>query len=377
MKKILLAAGLASLVLCGCSTSKTASTASSDVPLYSNVSTDAGFDTVFYYQEYNQDKDASEAHFNEAVSLFTHYNDLFDIYNDYAGMNNLKTVNDNAGIAPVTVDPEIIAMLEEAKQFYTWSDGEFDITMGALLNVWHTYRENGITLNEENKQGPLPTDAELSEAASHKGWDKVVIDDSANTVYITDASVSIDVGGIAKGYATEKIAQKLASEDNIGTIAINAGGNNRTINAKPDGSPWRVRIQNPDGEDKLIIVSETGSWSFVTSGDYERYYVATDGKKYHHIIDPETNYPADRYRSVSIITKDSSAADCLSTTLFTLSMEDGQKVLDEYEQATGNHADAIWVMSEDKKVEAKNGKDHMGFYIAWTDGLDGVITWEQ
>ncbi len=249
--------------------------------------------------------------------------------------------------------------------------------MGALLNVWHTYRENGITLNEENKQGPLPTDAELSEAASHKGWDKVVIDDSANTVYITDASVSIDVGGIAKGYATEKIAQKLASEDNIGTIAINAGGNNRTINAKPDGSPWRVRIQNPDGEDKLIIVSETGSWSFVTSGDYERYYVATDGKKYHHIIDPETNYPADRYRSVSIITKDSSAADCLSTTLFTLSMEDGQKVLDEYEQATGNHADAIWVMSEDKKVEAKNGKDHMGFYIAWTDGLDGVITWEQ
>ena len=67
----------------------------------------------------------------------------------------------------------------------------------------------------------------------------------------------------------------------------------------------------------------------------------------------------------------------MSTTLFTLSMEDGQKVLDEYEQATGNHADAIWVMSEDKKVEARNGKDHMGFYIAWTDGLDGVITWEQ
>ncbi|MEE8808180.1 MAG: FAD:protein FMN transferase [Lactimicrobium sp.] len=377
MKKILLAAGLASLVLCGCSSTQSASTSSSDVPLYSNVSTDAGFDTVFYYQEYNQDKDASEKHFNEAVSLFTHYNDLFDIYNNYDGMNNLKTVNDNAGVAPVTVDPEIIAMLKEAKQFYTWSDGEFDITMGALLNVWHTYRENGITLNQENKQGPLPTDSELAEAATHKGWDKVEIDDSANTVYITDASVSIDVGGIAKGYATEQIAQKLSTEDDIGTIAINAGGNNRTINAKPDGSPWRVRIQNPDGEDKLIIVSETGSWSFVTSGDYERYYVATDGKKYHHIIDPETNYPADRYRSVSIITKDSSAADCLSTTLFTLSMEDGQKVLDEYEKATGNHADAIWVMSEDHKVEAKNGKDHMGFYIAWTDGLDGVITWEQ
>ena len=291
-------------------------------------------------------------------------------------MNNLKTINDNAGIQPVKVDPDIIDMLNMAKQFYTWSEGEFDITIGSLLNVWHTYREEGIKLNEEGKKGKVPSEAELSEAAVHKGWDHVQIDADADTVYIDDSSISLDVGGIAKGYATEKIADTLEKESDIGTVAINAGGNNRTIGTKPDGADWNVRIQNPDGGDKLIIVSEPGSKSFVTSGDYERYYEAEDGRRYHHIIDPETNFPSTYYRSVSIITKDSGAADCLSTTLFTLSMEEGQKVLDAYEKQTGIHADAIWVMNEEQKADGPNEKKQMDYYICYTDGLKDHITWE-
>lgn len=376
MKKEILTLCCLSLTLAGCAGKTSAPAGSSDTTLYSNVSTDAGFDTVFYYQEYNDDRTASETHFNEAVSLFTHYNDLFDIYNSYDGMNNLKTINDNAGIKPVKVDPDIIDMLNMAKQFYTWSEGEFDITIGSLLNVWHTYREEGIKLNEEGKKGKVPSEAELSEAAVHKGWDHVQIDADADTVYIDDSSISLDVGGIAKGYATEKIADTLEKESDIGTVAINAGGNNRTIGTKPDGTDWNVRIQNPDGGDKLIIVSEPGSKSFVTSGDYERYYEAEDGKRYHHIIDPETNFPSTYYRSVSIITKDSGAADCLSTTLFTLSMEEGQKVLDAYEKQTGIHADAIWVMNEEQKADGPNEKKQMDYYICYTDGLKDHITWE-
>ena len=376
MKKEILTLCCLSLTLAGCAGKTSAPAGSSDTTLYSNVSTDAGFDTVFYYQEYNDDRNASETHFNEAVSLFTHYNDLFDIYNSYDGMNNLKTINDNAGIQPVKVDPDIIDMLNMAKQFYTWSEGEFDITIGSLLNVWHTYREEGIKLNEEGKKGKVPSQAELSEAAVHKGWDHVQIDADADTVYIDDSSISLDVGGIAKGYATEKIADTLEKESDIGTVAINAGGNNRTIGTKPDGADWNVRIQNPDGGDKLIIVSEPGSKSFVTSGDYERYYEAEDGRRYHHIIDPETNFPSTYYRSVSIITKDSGAADCLSTTLFTLSMEEGQKVLDAYGKQTGIHADAIWVMNEEQKADGPNEKKQMNYYICYTDGLKDHITWE-
>lgn len=373
MRKTLLYITLAATLLAGCSSPEK----TDSLQQYSNVSLDAGFDTVLYYQEWNTDNSVSEEHFNEAVDMFSHYNDLFDIYNNYDGINNLKTINDNAGKQAVTVDQDIIDLLKEAKQFCTYSEGEFDITIGSLLHVWHLYREKGIALNEKGQKGSVPEYSVLEQASTHKGWSHVQIDEENSTVYIDDPDVSLDVGGIAKGFATERIAQKLEQEEDIGIVAINAGGNNRTIGSKPDGAPWRVRIQNPDGGDKLMIVSKEGNCSFVTSGDYERYYEADDGKRYHHIIDPSTLYPSTLYRSVSIITTDSSAADCLSTSLFTLSIEEGKKVLQEYEKDTGNHADAIWILSSDNTETASPVKQHMGNTIAYTDGLEDSIIWED
>lgn len=374
IRKALISAAMA-LTLSGCTVAGQKTATMSD--LYSNISLDAGFDTVFYYQEYNADTDAAKAHFDTAVSLFSHYNELFDIYNDYDGVNNIKTINDNAGVAPVKVDGDIIELLQEAQKFYELSEHEFDITIGSLLQVWHTYREEGMSLNEQGQKGKVPSTEELQQAAVHKGWDKVEIDPDASTVYISDPNVSLDVGGIAKGFAVEKIAEALEKENDIGTVTINAGGNNRTINSKPDGSSWNVRIQNPDGGSKMVIVSADGSMSFVTSGDYERFYVAEDGKSYHHIIDPNTLFPADRYRSVSVITKDSGAADCLTTSLFTLSIDDGMKLLSEYEKESGNSADAIWIMDSDKADTTHEGKNHMNFYIVTTDGIKDSVTYEQ
>ena len=332
-KKKLICASLA-LLLAGCSTTQKATMED----LYSNISLDAGFDTVLYYQEYNSDTEASKAHFEEVVSLFSHYNELFDIYNDYEGVANIKTINDFAGVSPVVVDPVIIEMLNEAKSFSTLSNDEFDITIGSLLKVWHNYREEGQALNEEGKDGHVPTVTELEEASRFKGWDKVIIDEEASTVYITDPEVSLDVGGIAKGFATEKIAETLEQKEDIGTVVINAGGNNRTIHTKPDGSPWRVSIQ------------------------------------YHHIINPDTLFPADLYRSVTIITKDSGAADCLSTALFTTSIEEGKQMLEAYEEESGNTADAIWIMDKDKADTKEDGKEHMDFYIVATDNIKDDLT---
>ena len=104
-------------------------------------------------------------------------------------------------------------MLEEAKYFYDLSNGEFDVTIGALLHVWHNYREEGITLNTNGEKGNVPTLDELENASINKGWNHVLIDTEKNTVYIDDTHISLDVGGIAKGFATEKIAQSLESED--------------------------------------------------------------------------------------------------------------------------------------------------------------------
>lgn len=333
------------------------------------------FDTVYSYQEYTSDNTAAKKHFKESESLLQNYNDLFDIYNTYDGMNNLKTINDNAGIQPVVVDPSIIKMLKLAKDFYDYSNGEFDITMGALLKVWHTYREEGIKLNEEGKQGNLPTDEELNEAASHRGWENVVIDEEKNTVYIADPEESLDVGGVAKGYAAELTASTL-EDDGMTSGFLNVGRNIRLVGTKPGDTPWSIGIADPSGESSsgLLSIASASPVSVVTSGDYERYYTASDGKKYPHIIDPQTLYPADDYHSVTIITKDSGAADCLSTALFTLSIEEGKTLLKTYTEKTGNDAEAVWVMDPDK-TQAEEGKTVGSYYAVYTDGLEGEITW--
>lgn len=339
-----------------------------------NVSLDAGFDTVITLVEQTDRPDLFSEHFEAMCEEFRKYNALFDIYNDYEGINNLKTVNDNAGIRPVECDPELIELLEKAKDFYELSDGAFDITMGALLNVWHNYRTEGIALNEKGEYGSLPSEAELQEAYAHRGFEYLEIDSEHNTVFITDPDVRLDVGGIAKGFAAEKAARML-EEAGVDHAAINAGGNNRTIGVKADGSTWNVGIQHPDDSGALIIVQISGTNSFVTSGDYERFYIAEDGKRYQHIIDPATCCPADHYRSVTIITPDSGDADCLSTALTVCSIENGKALLEAYQNKTGNPADAIWILNEADASETEYSHTVPGYFIVYTEGLEGRIVW--
>jgi len=355
--------------LVGCSTKNT--TVYKNTDLTSKI-----FDTVYSYQE-APETSSSASNYEYSLELLTKYNNLYDIYNNYDGLNNLKTINDNAGIQPVKVDKAIIDMLKEAKHFYELSNGEFDITMGSLLKVWHKYREEGISLNEQGLKGNLPTDEELQEASKYKGWDKVIIDEENSTVYITDSNVSLDVGGIAKGYAAEQVAKAL-QEKGISGGFVNVGRNIRTTGDKIDGSDWRIGVADPSGisANGLVAIKHSGAFSIVTSGDYERYYVASDGNNYHHIIDPSTLYPASLYHSVTIVTPDSGAADCLSTTLFTLSIEEGQKVLDKYKEESGNYAYAIWVCDQDK-TQNTSGKVVNNYFITYSADIEDYLVWYE
>ncbi len=362
---------IASLLLCGCGQDQPA--AGNELLEYSNLSYDAGFDTVYAYTEFSYALEPMKDRFETGVAIFKNLNSQFDIYHDYEGTANLKTINDNAGIAPVKVGPDIIAMLKEAKHFYDLSGGEFDVTMGNLLHLWHTYREAGISANENGTPAAVPADEELQDAFACRGWDKIEINEAESTVFITDPCVSLDVGGIAKGFAAEAIADAIES-DEIGYANINAGRNIRTIHDKADGSPWRIAIQNPLGEGALIVVEMDGSSSFVTSGDYERFYTGEDGVRYHHIIDPTTQKPADLYHSVSIVTRDSGAADCLSTALFTMSVEDGKKVLAAYAKESGDACEAVWMMDPDK-TQDQEGRIVGDLFITYTENLEGRIIW--
>ena len=288
------------------------------------------FDTVTTMVGYAGSQETFTAQAQQIHDELLEYHQLYDIYNDYDGMNNLKTVNDNAGIAPVEVDARILDMLEFSKELYEETGGRVNVAMGGVLSLWHDAREAGI---EDPANAYLPDQDALEEAARHADWSNVVIDEEAGTVYLADPDMSLDVGAIAKGYAVERVCETAPAG-----MLISVGGNVRATGPKPDGSPWVVGIENPDGGDFLHTLYVEDS-SVVTSGDYQRYYLV-DGQRYHHIIDPDTLYPATRWRSVSILCADSGIADSLSTALFTLSQEDGQKLLDAFD------AEALWMTQD-------------------------------
>ena len=262
------------------------------------------------------------------------FHQLFDIYNDYDGINNLKTVNDQAGIAPVKVNEQIIKLLKDAKTYYVLSNGRVNVAMGSVLFLWHEARDDG---RNDPANAVLPEYDALKAAAGHTDIEKLIIDEENSTVYLSDPEMRLDVGAIAKGWAVQKVAEISPSG-----LLISVGGNVCATGPKDEsGTRWVIGIQNPDDNSAYLHTIYVTKGSVVTSGDYQRTYMV-DGKAYHHIIDPDTLSPSAYWRSVSIVCEDSGLADALSTALFLLPLEDGQKLLTAY------GAEALWVDLEGK-----------------------------
>ncbi len=266
------------------------------------------------------------------------YHELYNIYEDYPGVNNIKMINDNAGIKPIVVNKKIIDLLLFAKEAYALTDGKVNVAFGSVLKIWHDHREDGI---ENPEDATLPTEEELETAARHVDIEDVVIDQEKSTVYLADAQMRLDVGAIAKGFATEAICEN-AEKYGFSSALISVGGNVRAIGEKANnGGVWKVGIRNPyDQNDGTLSLVGLDDQSLVTSGVYERYYTVNH-KQYHHIINPETLFPADYFVSVSILCNDSGLADALSTALFNMSYEEGAKLIE-----TIPDAEALWAFSD-------------------------------
>ena len=275
----------------------------------------------------------SEESFRQRVGLIhdllLRYHRLFDIYNEYPGLNNLKTVNDHAGIGPVAVDGEIIRLLRDCRDYYELTGHTVNAAMGSVLSLWHEARTAGI---DDPEHAALPDEDALQNAAAHTDWAAVEIDEEAGTVYLSDPELRLDVGAVAKGWSAQRAAEA-APEG----FLISVGGNVCATGPKDDsGTPWVVGITDPDGGSGYLHTLYNRNSAIVTSGDYQRYYVV-DGEVYHHIIDPQTLYPARQFRSVTVICQDSGLADALSTALFILPRVEGETLA----QSCG--AEAMWV----------------------------------
>lgn len=323
MRRITLILFSICLMLCGCSNPQ-----KTEPKQYTATFLNL-FDTLTTIVGKAESKESFEVQAQQIHDELLVYHQLFDIYNDYDGINNLKTINDNAGKASVTVDPIIIQLLKDCKTYYELSGGRVNIAMGSVLSLWHEARNNGI---QNPALAKLPEASALEAAAKHISPDCIVIDETFSTVYLSDADARLDVGAIAKGWAVQRVAETISDG-----LLISVGGNVCATGPKSaDGAPWVIGIQDPNQQNSNLHTIFVSDGAVVTSGDYQRSY-QVNGTSYHHIIDPETLMPSTYWKSVTVVCGDSGLADALSTTLFLLPLEEGQQILKQC------GAEALWI----------------------------------
>lgn len=324
MKRLLCVLLLVSVLLPGCNAGQGAP----DQKQY-NATFLTLFDTVTTIVGKADSKEEFQKTAQQIHDALLVYHQLFDIYNDYDGINGLKSINDAAGKNPVQVDRRVIDLLLDCKDYYALTGGKVNPAMGSVLQLWHEARNDGIN---DPVHAYLPDQQALENAAMHTDFDCVVIDESAGTVFITDPQVSLDVGAIAKGWSVQRVCEVVPEG-----LLVSVGGNVCATGPKDSaGTPWVIGIQNPDGGSEYLHTVYLSRGSVVTSGDYQRAYRVAE-KTYHHIIDPETLYPSAYWRSVTIVCDDSGLADALSTALFLLSLEEGREL------AASCGVEVLWV----------------------------------
>lgn len=328
---------LAVTLLCGCVAEK-------KTPQKYSASFFDAFDTVITVIAYADSQQQFDAVYSQVKAMYTRYHQVYDGYNAYPGVHNLYEVNALAGQGPTPAEPELIDLLLYMKELQPRLQGRVNVALGAVLSCWHQYREQGTA---------VPAMEELLPLSEHCDYDDVIIDQDAGTVCFADPQLRIDLGAIAKGYATEIVASWMLTSG-IPSYIISAGGNVRCGTKPLDGRDrWGVGIQDPlaalsQGGSSIMDVAYLTDTSAVTSGDYQRYYTV-DGVNYHHIIDPDTLMPSAFMHQVTVVTQDSGYADALSTALFLMPYAQGRAFVDALPDV-----EACWVLM-DGSVQVTDG----------------------
>jgi len=219
-------------------------------------------------------------------------------------------INAAAGRHPVAVTADVLEVIREGLRYSADGDGSYDITVDPLVKLW------GIG----TPRARVPAPEEIRRALGLIGWRDVVIDEAASTVFLRRPGMGLDLGSIAKGYAADEVARVLRASG-VTAGLIDLGGNILTFGPKPDGSRWRIGIQNPaEARGTKLGIVEITAGSVTTAGTYERFF-EKDGKRYFHILDARTGYPAwNGLAAVSVVAPDSTAADGYDTLVFTLGL---------------------------------------------------------
>jgi thiamine biosynthesis lipoprotein len=286
--------------------------------------------------------------------VWTEFDRIDHLMTTWTDTSEVSRINHAAGDGkPVPVSAELVGVLEKAAEASRLSDGAFDITVGSFSGVWKF---------DEDNDGTIPPPALVAERKKLVSWRDVVLDPARHTARLRRAGQKITLGGIAKGYAVDR-AVALLRAAGFADFIVQAGGDMYVAGRRGD-RPWRVGIRDPRGpRDAYFAMTEVTDRTFSTSGDYERFTIK-DGRRYHHIIDPATGYPADKVRSVTIMAKDATTAEGLSKTLFIWGPERGMKLVESLPDV-----EAVIVGADNQVTVSKGLKGKLTIIAPPTDGL--------
>lgn len=316
-------------------------------------------DQVFEQQEFKMDTIMNlKAYGSKAENAVKEAYDRIDEIEQMASAqietSDVSMINEKAGKEYVKVHPEIILMLQTAVKYSELSEGAFDITVGPLIKLW------GI--GSENER--IPSDSEIKETLTLVGYKNISINEEESSIMLLKEGMSIDLGGIAKGFAADEVV-KIFKDKDIKSALINLGGSSMyTLGVKPDDSLWSIAIQHPrkDKGGNYAGIIKMSDQALSTSGDYERYFIS-DGKRYHHILNPFTGYPADAgvMSDTIVISGDNPngnmLADILTKVTFVSGTEKGLRIIDSLEGAE------CLAITTDNKVYKSSG---------WSLGVEDI-----
>jgi len=300
---------------------------------FSSVSFDY-FDTVTQIIGYANSQEEFDSFTELIYAKLGQMHRLFDIFYEYPDLNNLHTINNNAGIAPVEVDSLLIELIQASKEAYEMTNGTVNIALGPVLEIWHTHRQ------EENPR--LPSMEVLLGANNYTNIHDIVIDTENHTVFLPYEKMSLDVGGVAKGFALEVIATEV-KEAGFYSFLLNIGGDVYAAAPPPGRDFWNVAVESPREGSELIDVVSVWNMSVLASGDYRRYFIVDD-ISYSHLIDPITLMPARHFSTVAVLHPSPLLAEILSTAIFILDIDSGMTLLQEH------GAEAIWFTYDEQII---------------------------
>lgn len=282
----------------------------------------------------DKDSISAEKNIDEVIAEITRIEYLIS---DWKPDSQVSEVNQNAGIKPIKVDREVFELTKRAIQFSEITNGGFDISFAAMDRIWKF--DGSIT--------EMPSAEAIKKSVEKVGYKNIILDSTASTIFLKLKGMKIGFGALGEGYATDK-CRSMMIEKGIQAGIINGSGDMSTWGKQPNGKDWKIGITNPFKPEKILAAVPLKEGAVTTSGSYEK-FVVFNGKRYSHIINPATGYPATGLCSVTVFGPNAETANGLSTSMMVLGQKEGLLLLQKFPDYS-----CVMITDKGKIVKSKN-----------------------